>query len=79
MTETDQIRGEVLMIVREEYLNKLISLKDKQLIKVVTGMRRSGKSTLFTLYRDYLLSNGVSSRQIQFYNFEDADNEELSD
>mgnify|MGYP000047874353 FL=1 len=67
------------MIAREEYLNKLISLKDKQLIKVVTGMRRSGKSTLFTLYRDYLLSNGVSSRQIQFYNFEDADNEELSD
>ena len=79
MTERDQIRGEVLMIVREEYLNKLISLKDKQLIKVVTGMRRSGKSTLFMLYRDYLLSNGVSSRQIQFYNFEDADNEELSD
>ena len=67
------------MIAREEYLNKLISLKDKQLIKVVTGMRRSGKSTLFTLYRDYLLSNGVSSRQIQFYNFEDADNEELLD
>ncbi|MBR1778561.1 MAG: ATP-binding protein [Alphaproteobacteria bacterium] len=67
------------MIAREEYLNKLISLKDKQLIKVVTGMRRSGKSTLFALYRDYLCSNGVSSRQIQFYNFEDADNEELSD
>lgn len=67
------------MIAREEYLNKLISLKDKQLIKVVTGMRRSGKSTLFTLYRDYLLSNGVSSRQIQYYNFEDADNEELLD
>lgn len=71
--------GEILMIAREEYLNKLISLKDKQLIKVVTGMRRSGKSTLFTLYRDYLRSNGVSSRQIQFYNFEDADNEELLD
>lgn len=38
------------MIKRDEYLNKLISLKDKQIIKVITGIRRCGKSTLFDLY-----------------------------
>ena len=67
------------MIVRQTYLNKLVSLKDKQIIKVITGMRRSGKSTLFSLYRDYLLENGILEKQIQFYNFEDADNDDLLD
>ena len=42
------------MIKREEYLNKLISLKDKQIIKVITGIRRCGKSTLFDLYEEFL-------------------------
>jgi len=67
------------MIIREEYLNKLISLKDKQIIKVVTGIRRSGKSTLFEQYQDYLLANGVRPEQIQTINFEDADNDFLLD
>ena len=46
------------MIKREEYLDFLIKLKDKKIIKVVTGIRRCGKSTLFKLYRDYLLEQG---------------------
>ena len=43
------------MIKRDEYLQKLIKFKDKKLIKVVTGIRRCGKSTLLKLFRDYLL------------------------
>ena len=59
------------MIERTEYLNKLITLKDKQVIKVVTGVRRCGKSTLFRLFQEYLKKNGVSEKQIQSINFED--------
>ncbi len=65
------------MITRTEYLNKLISLKDKRLIKIVTGIRRCGKSTLFEQYQEYLLNNGVLPEQIQSINFEDADNDRL--
>lgn len=67
------------MIERKEYLDKLIGFKDKQLIKVVTGIRRCGKSTLFELFRNYLLKNGVTNEQIISINFEDADFEELTD
>ncbi len=59
------------MINREEYLNKLINFKDKELIKVVTGIRRCGKSTLFELYINYLLENGVKPNQIIRLNLED--------
>ncbi len=61
------------MIERNIYLEKLTALKDKQLIKVITGIRRSGKSTMFKLYQDYLLSNGVNKTQIISINFENAD------
>ena len=61
------------MINREEYLNQLIDFKDKQLIKVVTGIRRCGKSTLFELYREYLLNNGIGEDQIILLNFESAE------
>ena len=67
------------MIERKQYLDKLIALKDKQLIKVITGIRRCGKSTLFTLYQDYLLNSGINKKQIQTINFEDSINEELQD
>ena len=60
-------------ILREQYLNKLIALKDKEIIKVVTGVRRCGKSTLLQLYQDWLLSHGVSPEQIITVNFEDFD------
>ena len=61
------------MINREEYLDELIRWKDKDLIKVVTGIRRCGKSTLFDLFIDYLKTSGVKSNQIIYINLEDAD------
>ena len=67
------------MIERNEYLKKLISFKDKNLIKVISGIRRCGKSTLLELFKDYLLKNGVKKSQIISLNFEDPDNEELTD
>lgn len=67
------------MIERPDYLQKLIDFKDKNLIKVVTGIRRCGKSTLFELYQDYLMSEGVLQEQIVSINFEDMDYDELTD
>lgn len=61
------------MIVREIYLNKLNKYKDKKLIKVITGIRRSGKSTLLQLFRVQLLENGVEEDQIISINMEDFD------
>ena len=65
------------MIERKEYLQKLIQWKDEQVIKVVTGMRRCGKSTLLMQYQDYLKSIGVKDDQIIAINFEDLEYEEL--
>lgn len=62
---------------RTDYLNWLIKWKDQQIIKVVTGVRRCGKSTLFEIYQDYLLENGVEKNQIIAINFEDLDYEDL--
>ena len=61
------------MIERTEYLEELKRWKDKDLIKVITGMRRCGKSTLFQLFIDYLKSTGISNEQIISINLEDAD------
>lgn len=58
---------------RKEYIGKLLAYKDKDLIKVVSGLRRSGKSTLFELYRQKLIEMGVEAGQIVFLNFEDFD------
>ena len=58
------------MIERTEYLDFLKKLKDKKIIKVVTGIRRCGKSTLFSLYKKYLLENGIDEKQIISLNFE---------
>lgn len=65
------------MIERKEYLQKLIQWKDEQVIKVVTGMRRCGKSTLLMQYQDYLKSIGVEDDQIIAINFEELEYEEL--
>lgn len=59
---------------RKKYIGKLLSYKDKDLIKVVSGLRRSGKSTLLELYREALLKLDIGKRQIQFYNFELPEN-----
>ena len=67
------------MIQRKEYLDNLIALRDKQVIKVVTGVRRCGKSTLFELYIDYLKQTGVDDSQIISVNLEDLANSDLLD
>jgi predicted AAA+ superfamily ATPase len=59
---------------RKEYITKLLAYKDKDLIKVVSGLRRSGKSTLLELYSERLDKFGIGKKQIQFYNFELPEN-----
>ena len=59
------------MIERNEYLNVLKRFKDKELIKVITGIRRCGKSILLEMYKDYLLTNGITEDQIISINLED--------
>lgn len=67
------------MVQRKEYLDKLLSWKDEQVIKVVTGIRRCGKSTLLLQYQQYLLQNGVEPEQIVSINFEELEYEHLLD
>jgi len=59
------------MLQRPEYLTRLIGYKDKELIKVITGIRRCGKSTILEMFRLWLLDNGTAPSQIQSINFED--------
>lgn len=66
-------------IERHNYLQKLIAFKDKKLIKVITGIRRCGKSTIMEIYRDWLIAHGVTQEQIIYLNFEDYDYFELRD
>lgn len=58
------------MIYRTEYMQRLYAFKDKKIIKVITGLRRSGKSTLLEMFKDELLKNNVLPKQIQYINFE---------
>ena len=67
------------MIIREMYLNRLIEAKDTDLIKVVTGVRRSGKSTLLLMFKDYLTKNGIQSDSIIYMNFESAMYDNIKD
>lgn len=67
------------MIIRQEYLNQLRLLKDQKVIKVITGIRRSGKSTLLELFRDDLKKQNIAKEQIQFFNFEEEKNVDLRD
>ena len=66
-----------MLIQRPEYLRFLQERREKQVIKVVTGIRRCGKSTLFDLYRDFLKQDGVSDAQIIAINLEDVAFEDL--
>lgn len=61
------------LIQRKEYLQQLINWRDKKVIKVITGVRRCGKSTLMDLYKSYLRQQGVADEQIISINFEDYD------
>ena len=67
------------MIQRKDYLQELCRWQDKQVIKVITGIRRCGKSTLFSLFIDKLREEGVLSEQIIWINLEDLAYEELLD
>ena len=67
------------MLERKDYLDELEKWKDKQIIKVITGIRRCGKSTLLKLFEQRLLSKGISQEQIISINFEDMEYEELLD
>lgn len=67
----------VQRIERKEYLDKLIAFREKKIIKIVTGVRRCGKSTLMEIYQDYLISQGVEEEQIVAINLEDYDYYEL--
>ena len=64
---------------RDLYLNKLIQFKDKQFIKVITGIRRCGKSTLLKLFKEYLLENDVNEKQIIYINFESMQFDDIKD
>ena len=67
------------MIIRERYLKKIIAAKDTEFIKVVTGVRRSGKSTLLLMLKDYLINDGVKEDNIIHINFESAMYDDITD
>ena len=67
------------MIKRTEYLEKLKKVRDMQIIKVITGVRRCGKSTLLSQFRDFLIESDIMKEQIIFINFEDLKFEHLKD
>ncbi len=67
------------MINRDQYIESLIAFKDKKIIKVITGIRRCGKSTLLEMFQQYLISQSIDESQIISINFEDMDFDELRD
>jgi len=67
------------MVQRRQYMEKLKKMKDKKIIKVITGIRRCGKSTLLLMFRTYLKECGIEDNQIISVNFEDLANEHLLD
>ena len=67
------------MIVREQYMKQIRSLTDKPVVKVITGMRRSGKSALLELTKTELLQRGIGEKNIFYVNFESLRYENLKD
>ncbi|KXB64672.1 hypothetical protein HMPREF3180_01311 [Leptotrichia wadei] len=67
------------MVKRTEYLEKLKKIKDMQIIKVITGVRRCGKSTLLSQFKNFLIESGILEEQIISINFEDLKFEDLKD
>ena len=65
------------MIIREMYLNRLIEAKDTEFIKVITGVRRSGKSTLLLMFKDFLLNNKIKKSNIIYINLKSAIYEDI--
>ena len=67
------------LIERKQYIQQLRDLKDQNIIKVVTGVRRCGKSTLLQMFAEELIRSGIEEAQVQFYNFEDLDTLAIGD
>ena len=67
------------MIIREDYLKRMIDAKDTEFIKVITGVRRCGKSTLLLMFKDYLLNSGIKEDDIIYMNFESAKFDDIKD
>ncbi len=67
------------MVQRKEYINQLLSWKDDRVIKVVTGIRRCGKSTLLAQFQNILREKGIEDEQIISINFEELEYEDLLD
>ena len=67
------------MIIREAYISQIVPLIDKNLIKVLTGVRRSGKTVLLSQIQDYLLKNGRSESQIINISLESKKNKKFKD
>lgn len=65
------------MLIRDRYFNKLLKHRDKHIIKVITGIRRAGKSVLLRQFGEYLQENGVKESNIIFINFEHIKNQNL--
>ena len=72
-------REVIEMVTRMKYLQKLLDWKDEKVIKVITGIRRCGKSTLLLQYQEHLKEQGIDDSQIISVNFEDLQYEELLD
>ena len=68
----DMIDVVIYMVIREKYLKRMIDAKDTEFIKVITGVRRSGKSTLLLMFKDYLVHHHVKEKNIIYINFESA-------
>lgn len=79
MQHKRQIQAIMKRIERNDYLSKLTSLRDKQIIKIITGVRRCGKSTMLEIMQDELRTTGIEEEQIIAINLEDYDNKELRD
>lgn len=80
----NKIKEITMLIQRDDYIKRLDAFRDQDLIKIVTGLRRSGKSTLFNLYIDHLKKDGIKASSILYINFEDPnfifnDSKELYD
>ena len=70
--QCDMIDVVIYMVIREKYLKRMIDAKDTEFIKVITGVRRSGKSTLLLMFKDYLVHHHVKEKNIIYINFESA-------
>lgn len=77
MIEHDNV--DFCIIPREDYLRWLREFRDKPIVKVVTGLRRSGKSTILELFMRELVDSGVAAQQILSINFEEMENEPYLD